>query len=155
MKKCIWAAVLLGGMLVSSSVLAQTSDDRPEGSRESRMAELEMRARELEIEAHAAELKFQNEVRELELEERRTELERRRLGPGHTGRSRHPHGKCGEMFGGFVLLCAVVNLLLAIWVYRDIRKRNAGSGLWIVITLLVGFFGALLYVITRLGDKQG
>ena len=51
-------------------------------------------------------------------------------------------------------MSVIINVLLAIWVYKDIRKRNEGSGLWIVITLLAGFFGALLYAIIRLGDLK-
>ena len=38
--------------------------------------------------------------------------------------------------------------------YVDIRSRKAGSGLWVVITLLAGFFGALIYAVVRLGDMQ-
>ena len=51
-----------------------------------------------------------------------------------------------------LLLVAVVHILMAIWVYADNRKRGAGYGLWIVITLLSGFFGALVYAVIRLGD---
>ncbi len=60
-----------------------------------------------------------------------------------------------EPRAGFDALAKVVRAggKLAIWVYGDIRKRNAGSGIWIVVTLLAGFFGALLYAIARLGDK--
>ena len=47
----------------------------------------------------------------------------------------------------------VVWLLLAVWVFQDIRKRNAGSGLWIVVTLLTGLLGAVLYALVRIGDK--
>ena len=53
-----------------------------------------------------------------------------------------------------MLICAVVHLLLAIWVYQDIRNRNAGSGLWIVVTLLTGLLGVLVYALVRLGDKS-
>ena len=33
-------------------------------------------------------------------------------------------------------------------------RRNAGSGLWIVVTLLTGLFGAAVYALVRLGEKQ-
>ena len=36
----------------------------------------------------------------------------------------------------------------------DIRKRNAGSGLWIVLTLFAGLFGAIVYALVRLGDMK-
>lgn len=54
----------------------------------------------------------------------------------------------------FLGLCFLIHVLLTVWVYQDIRQRHTGSGLWIVITLLTGFFGALLYAIVRLGDKK-
>ena len=44
--------------------------------------------------------------------------------------------------------------LLTVWVFKDMKQRDAFSGLWIAITLLAGFFGALLYVLMRLGDMQ-
>ena len=68
----------------------------------------------------------------------------------------HPsphHGK-GKACGAIFVVCAVIHILLAMWVYQDIRKRNTGSGLWIVITLLTGLLGALVYAIVRIGDKQ-
>jgi len=48
--------------------------------------------------------------------------------------------------------CAVVHILAAIWVYKDMRERSAGSGIWIAIALLAGLFGALVYALVRLGD---
>ena len=58
--------------------------------------------------------------------------------------------------GGAVLLFVllVVHILLAVWVYQDIRKRNTGSGIWIVVALLTGLFGALVYAIVRIGDAK-
>jgi hypothetical protein len=37
----------------------------------------------------------------------------------------------------------------------DIRQLNRGSGLWIVIALLTGLLGALVYAVVRLGDARG
>jgi hypothetical protein len=37
-------------------------------------------------------------------------------------------------------------------VYQDIRARNAGSGLWIVLVLVAGLLAALVYAVVRLGD---
>ena len=48
--------------------------------------------------------------------------------------------------------CLIVHVLLTVWVYQDMRQRNAGSGLWIPIVLLSGFFGTLLYAVARLSD---
>ena len=48
---------------------------------------------------------------------------------------------------------AIIHILLAVWVYQDLRRRNTGSGLWIVITLLAGLCGAAVYALVRLGEK--
>ena len=54
----------------------------------------------------------------------------------------------------FVVCTLVIHILLAVWVYQDIRRRNAGSGIWVVITLLTGLCGAAVYALVRLGEKQ-
>jgi hypothetical protein len=105
---------------------------------------------QLELKNHEAELGFQQEMRQLELEKQRIELEQQRgmrehLGPGVRG---HKPG-----LGLFFFACFVVHILVAIWVYKDIRARECGSGIWIAIALLAGLFGALVYAVVRLGDN--
>jgi len=41
---------------------------------------------------------------------------------------------------------------MAIWVYKDVREQENGNSIWIVITLLAGFFGIVPYALIRLGD---
>ncbi|MCI0499583.1 MAG: hypothetical protein L0Y36_07880 [Planctomycetales bacterium] len=53
-----------------------------------------------------------------------------------------------------MLVCAVVHVLAAVWVFQDIRARGAGSGLWIVIALLAGLMGVLVYAVIRIGDAK-
>jgi hypothetical protein len=48
--------------------------------------------------------------------------------------------------------CVLVHILTAVWVYQDIQRRHVGSGLWIVIALLTGLCGTLVYAVVRLGD---
>ena len=107
--------------------------------------ELELRQRHMELETRQVELDFQRQMHEIELAERRSELERQERDPDPRG---HSEG------GGFVLVlfCVVLNILLTVWVYQDMRARSAGSGLWIPVTLMAGVLGALLYLLARLGD---
>lgn len=101
-----------------------------------------------------------------------------RMGPGGPGRPEGPMmdgrgGPCGPsgcpLMGGpggikppchkrglmiFILVTGLIHVMLAMWVYQDIRKRSMGSGVWILLVLLVGFVGALVYAIVRIGDKQ-
>ena len=120
-------------MLLSAGVFSQEADME---------RDLDRQHERLELEARQMGLEFERQMQELKLEERRAEIERLRQ-ERHNGR------------GGLAALLAValvVHLLLAIWVYQDVRQRNAAGGLWIVITLLSGCFGAVIYAIVRLGD---
>ena len=104
--------------------------------------DLELRERQLDLERMEAEAAFAHQMRELDLEERRVEIEHiRSLAPRVDGSG-----------AAFLLLCVVVHILMAVWVYADNRRRDAGHGIWIVITVLAGVFGAVVYAIIRLGD---
>lgn len=106
--------------------------------------DLELRERQLDLEQMESEIAFHNQMRELELEGRRIEIDHMR--------DRTPQANGGG--AAVVLVCLVVHILMAVWVYADNRRRDAAHGIWIVITLLVGFFGALVYAVIRLGDMH-
>ena len=56
------------------------------------------------------------------------------------------------IFGGFILLIIalfVVWILLAVWVYRDAKKRGMEATLWLLLVLLTGFIGLIVYLIVR------
>jgi hypothetical protein len=151
----VWlAAALLVGRLASGQ------ENQPPPQPENPLRAIEIQQKRLNLEQRQSEVNFNNEMRKVELEKKRMELEHQRqmlkaqepkAGPG----KEVWRGRDGKIMHclGLVFLCFVVNVLLAIWVYQDIRKRNAGSGIWIAITLLTGFFGALVYAVVRLGDK--
>jgi hypothetical protein len=48
----------------------------------------------------------------------------------------------------------LVHILLAVWVYTDIRKRGEGNGIFIVLVLLAGIPAAILYALVRIGDRK-
>jgi len=50
-----------------------------------------------------------------------------------------------------ILVCLIMHILLAVWVYTDVKKRD-GSGFWVAIVLLSGFPGAILYALVRIGN---
>jgi hypothetical protein len=143
MKRYILSIVLMT-MFVSTAAFSQ--EPEPEDIEQ----ELHLRNMQLELEERESELGFQERMRELELEARRIQLEREQKPQEHLRHRKH-HGNKGGMVP-FILVCIVVHLLVAIWVYKDIRERNSGSGIWIVIALLAGLFGVLAYAIVRLGD---
>jgi len=45
------------------------------------------------------------------------------------------------------------NLLLAIWIFSDIRKRGEGSGIFVALALVAGIPAAIIYSLVRIGDK--
>ncbi|HVM62360.1 MAG TPA: hypothetical protein VMV72_15985 [Verrucomicrobiae bacterium] len=55
---------------------------------------------------------------------------------------------------GVLLVWAVCNILLASWIYTDIRKLGQGHGIFVALALLAGFPAAILYAVVRIGDKK-
>ena len=56
--------------------------------------------------------------------------------------------------GLFLLVAVVFNILLAVWIFTDIRKRGEGSGIFIALALLAGIPAAIIYALVRIGDKK-
>lgn len=63
------------------------------------------------------------------------------------------HLGCALRF--LLLLAAIINIILAFWVYSDVRKRGKGRGIFIVLVLLAGLPAAILYALVRIGDRVG
>lgn len=112
---------------------------------------LELREIQFKTERMEAEADFHRQMQEIELEERRIELDRQRKELEGSGHRRH-HGK--RCAGPLLLICLIVHILATVWVYQDVGKHKAGSGIWVVITLLSGLLGALVYAVVRLGNTQ-
>ena len=143
---------------IGHPVLAQEKRHMPKQGRP--VSNIEHQRKQLELGQLRADFDFQNEMREIQLKQKRMELDRqwkdmqaKGQQPFQGKKNWRGHHKMKHCVG-FMFLCIIVHLLLAIWVYQDIRRRNMGSGIWIVVTLLTGFLGALLYAIVRLGDKS-
>ncbi len=46
----------------------------------------------------------------------------------------------------------VVAILIAVWVYRDAESRGESGALWLIIVLVTGIIGLIIWLIVR-GDK--
>jgi hypothetical protein len=103
---------------------------------------MHLRDMQMDLESRQARTEHERQMGELELEAARAELEKARSGPE------------GGPLALLLVLCGVVRILVATWIYQDIRQRNAGSGLWIVLGLLGGLFAGLVYAVVRLGDSD-
>jgi hypothetical protein len=115
---------------------------------------MELRQKQLDIQQRESEMAFQDKMRQLELGNRQAEIvNRQKPAQGQPGkdwgmRCRH-HGLAPLM-----AFAALINILLAVWICQDNRKRNTGSGIWIVLALLTGVVGTFLYLLARIGDSR-
>lgn len=136
MKRCVLGMVL-AAMLLPAAALCQEWKEQAENPE----WQMEMQERKMELEARQAKMEAERRMGELELAKRKMELARldkaHRNGPGL-----------------LLLGIAVVHILCAVWVYQDIRQRACGSGIWIVIALLAGLLGTLVYAVIRLGNSE-
>ena len=141
MKQYFLTSVLLVSMFLCPAVISQ------EFELEDMEIQMQMKEREMELQRLELNMGMEREMQNLELEQRRMELE--------SARQDDNYDEDGEESLGLLLgICVIVHILLAIWVYMDIRKLNRGSGIWIVIVLLAGLLGALVYAVVRLGDGR-
>ena len=63
-------------------------------------------------------------------------------------------GGCGRhLLMLLIPVILIINFLLAVWVFSDIRKRGEGHGIFIILALIAGIPGAILYALVRLGDR--
>jgi hypothetical protein len=66
-----------------------------------------------------------------------------------------PAQQDGEAFAG--LLCSIIVpivlliiwIRVAVWVYRDARSRGLEATMWLLITLLAGIIGLIIYLVVR------
>ena len=48
-----------------------------------------------------------------------------------------------------VILFYIIGILLAVWVYTDAKKRDMNAAVWLLIVLLTGCCGCIIYLIVR------
>ncbi len=69
-----------------------------------------------------------------------------------------PTAKFLKDIAGVLHLCFLIgiifNILIAVWIFSDIRKRGEGSGIFVVLALLAGVPAAVIYSLVRIGDRK-
>lgn len=55
----------------------------------------------------------------------------------------------GGLFCGVIVAVWVIFLLIAIWVYRDAESRGMSGALWLIIVILLGLIGLIVYLVVR------
>lgn len=156
MKGYVLVSVLVA-MFLPVIVFGQEHGESKEHPQEDMERQIHLRRMQLEMEEQEAELDFHRNMRELELKERKIALAYKQKSMHKQKPKKHPklcEHHCGEKMAPLLIICFVVNILLTVWVYQDMRKRGSGSGIWIVIVLLTGLLGVLPYAIVRLSDGR-
>jgi FtsH-binding integral membrane protein len=68
-----------------------------------------------------------------------------------------PVGQAQFFFAGLLCLIPVVwfiiGILLCIWVYRDAESRGMNGVLWLIVVLIAGIIGLIIYLVVR-KDKR-
>lgn len=66
-----------------------------------------------------------------------------------------PIKPCPCLWVALLSLAAAINILLAVWIFTDIRKRGEGHGIFVALALVAGIPTAIIYALVRIGDKKG
>ncbi|MHC4232168.1 MAG: hypothetical protein ACYTEM_01580 [Planctomycetota bacterium] len=135
-------AMFIGTSLYFTLPAVAIAEEHEDFDMERAQQHLDLEEGEMELEQRRAEMEHENQMRELELEKHRAQMKK------------FYHRPHKDKYMPLVLLCLVVNILVTVWVYQDIRTRGTGSGIWIVIALVAGLLGALVYAVVRLGDVK-
>ena len=63
-----------------------------------------------------------------------------------------PTGYLGAFLIVYIVILVVVLLIslgLAIWVYKDAKKRDMNAAVWLLIVLVTGCLGCIIYLVVR------
>ena len=52
----------------------------------------------------------------------------------------------------FALIWFIIWILVAIWVYKDAQKHGKNGVLWLIVVILLGIIGLIIYLVVR-GEK--
>jgi ABC-type maltose transport system permease subunit len=62
--------------------------------------------------------------------------------------------KIGDLIEFCLFVGFIINILVAVWIFTDIRKRGEGSGIFVALALLAGIPPAIIYAIVCIRDKK-
>jgi hypothetical protein len=164
MRSLSWKLCLTAGIsclaLLGNAAPAVASEDIPAAPDE-RLQQLEQRLSELADRQEQALRRFDAALAAREQMGRQpaAALERQEPAPAPPAAGiNHPVAarilqQLGDMARLMILGWLLCNVLLAIWIFMDIRKRGEGSGIFVVLALVAGIPAAIIYSLTRIGDR--
>jgi len=59
----------------------------------------------------------------------------------------------GVLFILLPIIWFIIAILLCIWVYRDAESRGMNGALWLIIVLIAGIIGLMVYLVVRKEKK--
>ena len=48
-----------------------------------------------------------------------------------------------------VVVFYIIAILIAVWVYKDAKKRDMNAAVWLLIVLVTGCIGCIIYLVIR------
>ena len=48
-----------------------------------------------------------------------------------------------------MVVMLIISILIAVWVYRDAKSRGMSGALWLIIVLIAGIIGLIIYLVVR------
>ena len=66
-----------------------------------------------------------------------------------------PYDLTGMIAGLYMIIIVsiivgfIINLLIGIWIYKDAKKRDMNAAVWLLIVLLTGCIGCIIYLVVR------
>ena len=66
-----------------------------------------------------------------------------------------PYDLAGMIAGLYMMIIVsiivgfIINLLIGIWIYKDAKKRDMNAAVWLLIVLLTGCIGCIIYLVVR------
>ena len=48
-----------------------------------------------------------------------------------------------------ILVSCILQIVIAVWIYNDAKKRNMEATMWLAVALLAGCIGCIIYLIVR------
>ncbi len=54
---------------------------------------------------------------------------------------------------GSIIVFFIISIVLCVWVYRDAEARGKNSALWLIIVLIAGLLGLIIWLIVRPKEK--
>ncbi len=61
-------------------------------------------------------------------------------------------GMMGMMIGVMVVFF-IISILLCVWVYKDAEARGKSGALWLIIVLIAGLIGLIIWLMVRPKEK--